>query len=90
MNQQLHDTIWRDDPKNMPKVEGFEVVNLDCFSIDPMDLARMSRIFTLYAVYCERLAIAMQHRLDGEINVAMELEKKNDATYNELPAWAKW
>ena len=72
------------------KLALFESPNLDCLSIDPDDLREAANVLHALAQYARRKAEAMEHRLAGNVNVALILEAQLDAQYRKLPEWARW
>lgn len=70
--------------------------NLDA-SNDPAELEhyagefhRIAWVFTRLQLYAQNKALAMQHRLAGDIRAAQDAEDHADLAYNVLPDWAKW
>lgn len=68
----------------------FETPNLDCISTDPEDLDALSRVFDQLSAYAHDKAKAMRHRVDGNIQTAIGLERHADGIYKQLPEWARW
>ena len=91
MNEELYKVLEGERPLTCCEtMEGFEIQNLDCFTINPVELAYLARVYELYGQYARLKAMAIQHRLDGEINEALREEHNCDVLYNDLPKWAKW
>ncbi len=70
--------------------EPFEVPNLDCFSIDPLDMAALGRTFDKLSRYCHHKRLSMQFRLKGQVSKALHHERIMDGIYKLLPKWARW
>jgi hypothetical protein len=68
----------------------FEVPNLDCLTIDPIELRRAGDVFSLLACYAEHTARAMELRLEGDTDGARSFERAAQTVYDRLPDWAKW
>lgn len=69
---------------------GLEVPNLDCFTIDPKEVAELGNILWELSQYCRCKALAMQERLAGDIVTALKHERECEKFYKHLPNWAKW
>ncbi len=72
------------------RMDGFEPINMDDFSVDPADLAHLSRVYGLYAAYAEHKANAMRYRFAGDMEAAEAHEKCCEGVYKRLPQWARW
>lgn len=79
------------------KVRPFEVENLDGV-IDPQELRTFAdklrsvsgNAAKATAEYARRKAEAMEDRLLGRIQSALEIEAQCERIYGRLPEWAKW
>jgi hypothetical protein len=71
-------------------MEGYEPINLDCFSVDPADLRQLAEVYGRLAAYADQKAHAMELRSKGDMEAALSFERACDATYQRLPAWARW
>jgi hypothetical protein len=67
----------------------FEPTNLDGF-FDRAELLKLARVYGYLAAYAEDKAKAMELRVAGDIEAALQYEKACERSYNKLPAWAKW
>lgn len=63
-------------------------LNLDGETVE--DLKEYAEAFELLAEYARYKARAMELRAAGDIPTAAHYERKADARYSELPAWAQW
>jgi hypothetical protein len=68
----------------------FEVPNLDAISTEPRDYEELEIVFSILSSYCDFKKIAMEQRAAGNVNGAIELEKRLEEFYDQLPIWAKW
>lgn len=64
------------------------VPNLDDCSME--DLAEHHRTFKKLEEYARYRYGARKRRANGEIELALQLERTCDHIYRNLPAWAKW
>jgi hypothetical protein len=68
----------------MPNIE----VNLD--GMDVSELREFARVMPMLGSYANFKADAMEARAQGNINVALTIEKMLDVKFNNLPTWARW
>lgn len=75
---------------------GIELPNLDGF-IDPKDLEVVRNELKAIGAallelnsYALCKAMAMEHRIRGQINLALACEQACDSIAKRLPEWAKW
>ncbi len=68
----------------------FETPNLDGLTIDPFVLKEAAAVLRTLSLYAAEKADAMQHRLNGNISLALVLEERLEERYAVLPEWARW
>ena len=56
----------------------------------PDDLRELAEVLETAALYAKLTARAMQHRMVGDINAAIKLEKRAEISYRGLPAGVRW
>lgn len=71
----------------IPNVDGLPI---DCVRAVQQEAYELARHFEILANYAECKAKAMQCRLDGKINLALELESACDDLFNKLPKSFRW
>ena len=71
-------------------VIAFTVPNLDDCTTDPQALDTLSVILGLLSAYSYTRATAMRARLHGDIEKALQCEKRCERYYQDLPEWARW
>jgi hypothetical protein len=71
-------------------MEGYEPINLDCFSTDPADLRQLAEVYGRLAAFADLKANAMELRSRGDIEAALSFERACETTYRRLPGWARW
>lgn len=64
-------------------------INLDA-DFNPHELEGIANAFESLCSYARTKARAMENRLEGKINDAINLEKQCEVYYNALPNWARW
>lgn len=69
-------------------MDALNVPNLDCMPEN--DLVQAEAVFVSLGEYARLSYLAKRERLAGRIVDASTLERRMDAIYNRLPAWARW
>lgn len=64
--------------------------NLDDFSIDSADFNSAANVFEEYAKYLRLKGSAIEFRRYGHVDDALQLERRADRLYRNLPEWARW
>ena len=67
---------------------GLDNLNLDCMMLE--DLDELHKHLMNLVVYTMQKATAMRRRLNGDIRVALELERTCEMIYDQLPDNWKW
>lgn len=63
-------------------------LNLDCMTLEEVD--ELHKHLMNLVVYTMQKATAMRRRLNGDILVALELERTCETIYDQLPDNWKW
>jgi hypothetical protein len=67
-----------------------DVPNLDDATLNPDELAEFGRNCGMISAYAEHRAMAMRHRLNGEIENARTYERRCQSIYDLLPPGWRW
>ena len=65
-----------------------KIDNIDSLCSD--ELMELAEALNTLRAYCKTKAMAIQDRLDGEIQDALDQEEQCERFYQSLPAWARW
>lgn len=67
----------------------FDAPNLDACD-DETDLLALADVFYDFNHYAELRAAAIRRRERGAVAAALSAERRAEAIYKNLPAWARW
>lgn len=67
----------------------FDPINLDGFAT-VKEAAQAAQVLLKLSDYAKVKALAMRHRSEGYVTVALKLERRCEEIYKSLPEWARW
>jgi len=75
---------------NMPGIEHFSIPNLEDTIISQYDYKRWELLFKQLARMVVHITLQKEYRLSGNIDMAIEHQKKVDDIYKTLPKEIRW